>query len=279
MDNNIEKKIKKEFKDRTISPDAKSWDLLNAKLDLESVKGRNKKLVFLTYAAVFIGLLFGLLLFINNYKSVPTTNRNLIVIKNSEVKTIESNEFKFVENTIKVVDAPNEKKPYKINIVKTVKKRKTISNSIQKSVKRMKRTVSKNQIAKFTKSIDETISVYVNKNTNFNQTTNAETLANENEVVLSNGNVNDKASYNTLAHKVTIKTTTKMQSTNDDIEAMLAKELLSYVKKPALAFTISEDDLLKNNTETKREFQLRDQIKQILIAGVDTVDEFVTNNN
>ncbi|MEE9349691.1 MAG: hypothetical protein V3U80_06555 [Flavobacteriaceae bacterium] len=279
MDNNIEKKIKKEFKDRTISPDAKSWDLLNAKLDLESVKGRNKKLVFLTYAAVFIGLLFGLLLFINNYKSVPTTNRNLIVIKNSEVKTIESNEFKFVENTIKVVDAPNEKKPNKINIIKTVKKRKTIPNSIQKSVKRMKRTVSKNQIAKFTKSIDETISVYVNKNTNFNQTTNAETLANENEVVLSNGNVNDKASYNTLAHKVTIKTTTKMQSTNDDIEAMLAKELLSYVKKPALAFTISEDDLLKNNTETKREFQLRDQIKQILIAGVDTVDEFVTNNN
>ena len=79
MENNINKDIKKEFRNREIQPSSSAWSKLETKLVVtESTKEKNKYR-FIAYAAVFIGLLFSLVFFLQQKEIV--NNQDLITNK------------------------------------------------------------------------------------------------------------------------------------------------------------------------------------------------------
>jgi len=259
MSNNIEQKIKKEFRNREITPSTNSWEILNAKLETNTLVKKNKKLIYFSYAAVFIGLLFGLLFFINNTNDINLTNdkETIIAVKKENLNKIDV----IIDNSkkeVKEVAAHQIKKSpesNKTSYASTLKKKKKVEKNIAiAKVKEQQHNNTKEEIAYLPVKNTAELQVALN-------VANTDVL---------------KAINNKVKPNVT---PIKMASTDADIEAMLAKEMATYSQDLSRGFTVEEEDLMLNVANPVEEFHFRNRIKQILIAGVDTVEEFVTNNN
>ena len=81
--NNIENKIKEEFKNREINPNTNSWDKLNFKLNSTQEKKDNKKLIYFRIVAVLIGLLVAFSFFLNGNTN-KTNNNDIELVKTNK---------------------------------------------------------------------------------------------------------------------------------------------------------------------------------------------------
>lgn len=265
MDNNIENKIKKEFQDREIKPSKSAWEVLNAQLEVTSTKKENKKLKFLAYAAVFIGLLFGLLIFLNGNKVI--NNKPVIVDVNEDVmieiptdrnQTIDESQkidTKIIEKKNEVVAIQKFKKAKKIDKQIRSPKKKVIPR-VQHNIKVANNDIKSEEIRK------------INEKDNISdqtQITKVE-LANINSNVINETNNKSK------------KVKKKLFSSDEDIDLLLANALKSDTNKTIKEIKI-QTAYLQYSVESEINTPIGNKILKTLKAGVDTVEEYITSNN
>ncbi len=105
MENKINDKIKKHFRNREITPNPNLWNALETKLELEQTKQKSNWYKKLAYASMFIGFLFGMYLFLNT-KDAKNINKRITVTPVKKVKStqIKQNQVKevIVKKSVKV---------------------------------------------------------------------------------------------------------------------------------------------------------------------------------
>ncbi len=265
MKNNIENKIKKEFKNREIKPSNNAWEVLNAQLEVTTTKKENKKLKFLAYAAVFIGLLFGLIAFINGNKT--TVDKPVVVDRDNKIETPNNNNQitnKSQNSTKKVIETKNEivatKEPVKV---------KNIKKQIKNSKKKVIFNVQKNSQVASNDIIKEEKQEIISKQNIFK---NSQKQITKTEL----SNINSNANNESNNKPKTVKK--KLFSSDEDIDLLLATALKSDTNKTIKNIKI-QTAYLQYSVESEINTPIGNKILKTLKAGVDTVEEYITSNN
>ena len=280
--NNIENKIKEEFKNREINPSVNSWDKLNSKLNSTQEKEENKKLIYFRIAAVFIGLLVAFSFFLNSNTNKTNSNDTELVKANKEdSKLIINNKKELIKDETEIVknedieDEPILKKEDKLikskhveqNIIEvvSVNKKSTPSNNKNNSVK-SKSTVQDARILLASNKKENTQkvkSVFVDKEKVEKEKKDTSILLAQNKEVIKN--------------KTTTKKKIFMNSSDDDIDKMLALALgESKTKKKELIINSNELMLV---VENELNINKRSKILNMIKTGVDTVESIIVSNN
>lgn len=257
MENNIENNIKKEFQNREITPSNNSWEVLNAKLEVTTSKKENKKWKFLTYAAIFIGLLFSIVTIFNS-NNTEINKSTIVTIDSIKVKNPIKEQLNIKENLIKKEDS---------KIVKVIVKKPLIK--------------SKKQITKNKSYIDI---VYVlkkekvvldDKNTNIQNRNNELIAINNNPIKEEQRKI--QISENQQETKINNQKK-KLFSTDNDIDLMLANAL-SNKQSQKIKYVNIQNTYLQYHVENEVNTPIGNKILKTLKAGVDTVEEYISSNN
>jgi len=279
--NNIENKIKEEFKNREINPSVNSWDKLNSKLNSTQEKEENKKLIYFRIAAVFIGLLVAFSFFLNSNTNKTNSNDTELVKANKEdSKLIINNKKELIKDETEIVknedieDEPILKKEDKLikskhveqNIIEvvSVNKKSTPSNNKNNSVK-SKSTVQDARILLASNKKENTQkvkSVFVDKEKVEKEKKDTSILLTQNKAI---------------KNKTSTKKRVLMNSSDDDIDKMLALALgESKTKKKELIINSNELMLV---VENELNINKRSKILNMIKTGVDTVESIIVSNN
>ena len=267
---NIENKIKQEFQNREIKPSKSAWEVLNAQLEVSTTKKENKKLRFLAYAAVFIGLLFGLTLFLNGNKKTSNTP---VIVKENTIPKIEKSKFNDNNKTEQIPNTVQENT--KIVIVKTEVK----SVKVKSKTKSVKQQFQQ----KFVQSEDNNV---VASQTKPNETiVNSVVVNTSNNALLANNTNPNKQTPNPKQQTPNTKQQTpnpkpkkKLFSTDADIDLLLATALNKTANNSVREVKIQSSHL-QYAVESEINIPIGNKILKTLRAGVDTVEEYITSNN
>jgi hypothetical protein len=258
----LENKIKKEFQTKEIQPSNNAWDVLSAQLDVKSTKKENKKLKILAYAAVFIGLLFGLITFLNNNSS--KLNQPIIVaIDSVKVKNIKNKQFNIKENLIRIENS---------KIVEVIVKNPRIKS--KKQIKNNKFHVGIVNVSKEKKIILD------DKNTNAQSHNNELIAINNNKIknIAKQKKTQISENQRNLRETKIISKKKKLFSSDADIDLMLANAL-NKNKKNTIQEVNIQSTYLQYAVENEINTPIGNKILKTLKAGVDTVEEYITSNN
>jgi len=274
MSDSIENKIKKEFQNRTIEPSKIAWEKLESKMTIQKVKKEKNRYRYLAYAAIFIGLLFGLLLFLKNENSINNNIENPIVIdSNSKEKQI-INDEELLKNNIEQNESIVKKEEV---IVKNNLNNKP--NVIRKKIQQVinENFISKEAVAQTTKNksykgndIKIPPKIIVAENVN-NQIDIAQSAVNQNNIENYKKNIADK-----IVPKKATKA--KIVTTDNDINNLLVSAMNEIKQENGFELIVNSNSL-QYAVESELNKPLTNKIFKTLKAGVDTVEAIIVSNN
>jgi hypothetical protein len=245
--NNVLDKIKEELRGNAIQPSENAWETMNAMLDAQEEKKSKKKVPIWVYAAAIAGVLFGLTVLFQNNKqdAIDTLAVEKQIIETSKDAT-DTIVIKKNQNTV-------EKEVIVVNETPKVK----LLNKKNKSVK---------QKTKHFKTVNTTPISYVQ---NISDPTKKQeqiaTPASPKELKL-------------VATTVKKEKKPLMQSSNSDIDAMLASALGNENTRKTYTLEVAENTL-QNTAATKGDMTVNKFLKNVIQTGVDTVEDIISAND
>jgi hypothetical protein len=275
MGSNIEKKIQDEFSKREIQPSKSAWEILQLQLDAKVIQKKKNHFKYLSYAAIFVGLLFGLLFFLNgNDSNNPQKNIPEIVDvkKNKEKesnKTLEKNKIDLPQedqivktNKAEIKNSTNNSKNQQIQ--KTTKYNEVLANNETKT--------SQNEIIN-TKSSDKKIAL-ISENDQSVAVNSDNKKSSDTEIKQEENTFNTEK----IASVQAKKRRKLMLSTDSDIDQLLASALKNNTKTKIENVQL-QSDALQFAAESDMKQSLSKKVYKTLVTGVHTVDEYLNNNN
>ncbi len=251
MENNIENNIKKAFRNREIQPSTNAWKVLEAKLNTAETKQKSMFFKYLAYASIFIGLLLGLYVYINPFKT-KKTQKELITkeipklkFKNLQPKSeiviasTKKETTTLQKNNKQIVIKTKKKKP-KITLKKDDFSKKNSEKTTQIVFKKLKKVVKKENkipIMKKQNSIyiidnnNKIVVKHIDKDTKIKKklfTSDAEL----NQLLISAINL-EKSKKNTTKPSLNIKNEQLLYSLENEINKPIKTKLLDKLLKGA----------------------------------------------
>jgi hypothetical protein len=273
MNDNIENKIKQEFQNRTIEPSKNAWEKLESKMTIQKVKKEKNRYRFLAYAAIFIGLLFGLLLFLKNGNIKNNNIENPIVIDNNNTEQVKKDE-EILKNNVEQNESIVDKEEV---IVKNNLNNKP--NVIRKKIQKVihENFISKDAVAQVTKNkSDKEKEIKIDS-----KIIGTEYTSNKIDIVQSvvNQNNSDSTKKNNT-NKIVVKKVTKIiiVTTDNDINSLLASAMNEVKQENDYELMVNSNSL-QYAVESELNKPLTNKIFKTLKAGVDTVEAIIVSNN
>lgn len=268
---NIENIIKKEFQNRAITPNKNAWKILNAQLEVTNAKKENKKRKFLAYAAIFIGLLFSVIIFLNNNASLEQpTIVDANSTNNKIPKTIQEKDKKTKRDFL-----VKKQHTEQVKIVKNISIKKAKTKIVKKHILNNQIINNTNNIAitKENKSKIDKKPKVKNSNNTFRIVNNSNTIATNQTIDDKKPNQNTNPKEN---NKVIKK---KLFSTDADIDLLLNNALIASHKTKTVEKVNIQSTYLQYSLENEIHTPISNKILNTLNAGVDTVEKYITSNN
>ncbi len=257
--NDFIKESKKILQNSTIQPSEQAWEKMNAMLDQTAKKKKRKKLIFWTYAAAFVGLLFGLTILFKTDKKIIDDSINTIVIQAAD--TINANGIK---------QKLLEEKQVEEGLLASQKEevmKEGISNSTKISKRKEKQITIKNTQQDYAKT--KKVIVITTQIKTVNKLDNEET-------VLANTTIKSEKK---VTEKQNAKNKKPIFNTSDDaISALLADALTKENTSKKYQLHVAENTLQKT-AATKGDMTVNKFLKNMIKAGVDTAENIITAND
>lgn len=266
MGSNIENKIKETFQNREIQPSTNAWEKLESKLIIKETKKEKNKFRFIAYAAIFIGLLFGLLFFLKNEDVKNQNIENPVVIDDKKPdtqieKNIELNET--IINKEKVIVQNDLQKIKKQTTKKTphLKKNNLINQPVLNEITQNK---SNKKISEESLEIEKINLEHVSE----------QIVVQKNEDKIAKDIIVEKIDNKPIKNKLRDKITTN----DDEIESLLAAAMNTTTKEKKYKLTVNSNSL-QYSVESELNKPLTNKIFKTLKIGVDTMEAIIVSNN
>lgn len=257
MENNVENKIKEEFRNREIQPSVSAWIRLESKMAVVETTKEKNKFRFIAYAAVFVGLLVSVVFFLKQNKTSDKGNLVTKTSKNKKTEEISVKKNKEKENS----EIKQENALVKRTQKYLIKKERPIQIAINKS---KKVTTTNNKVVK-----QNTIPVKVKQVKN-----------------IENGMAEKIITHNTLKNSP-IKNQLKTQkpkrklmiSTDEDINKLLASAVSKKMKIKTNREVAIQQEYVLYKIEKENHKKFRNKLLDKIKNGVHAVKSYVANNN